>query len=115
MQKLTSVLFLERPLAQYCDGELKGEHTDVASSLAAKKVEQKHLKVIIKEPYSYIKVLYPKYYKHMACTLAHQIRFVCSKMIHHGLNNGLFSLLHKFVCVKIHNELIDLKKFQIII
>ena len=53
MQKLTSVLFLERPLAQYCDGELKGEHTDVASSLAAKKVEQKHLKVIIKEPYSY--------------------------------------------------------------
>ena len=49
MQKLTSVLFLERPLAQYCDGELKGEHTDVASSLAAKKVEQKHLKVIIKE------------------------------------------------------------------
>ena len=49
MQKLTSVLFLERPLAQYCDGELKGEHTDVASSLAATKVEQKHLKVIIKE------------------------------------------------------------------
>ena len=48
MQKLTSVLFLERPLAQYCDGELKGEHTDVASSLAATKVEQKHLKVIIR-------------------------------------------------------------------
>jgi hypothetical protein len=44
----------------------------MASSLAAKKVEQKHLKVIIKEPYSYSKVLYPKYYKHLACTLAHQ-------------------------------------------
>ena len=51
LHQLTSVLFLERPLAQYCDGELKGEHTDMASSLAAKKVEQKHLKVIIKEPY----------------------------------------------------------------
>ena len=99
MQKLTSVLFLERPLAQYCDGELKGEHTDVASSLAAKKVEQKHLKVIIKEPNSYSKVLYPKYYKHLACTLAHQIRFVRRKVINHGLNNGLFPLLHKFLCI----------------
>ena len=80
MQKLTSVLFLERPLAQYCDGELKGEHTDMASSLAAKKVEQKHLKVIIKEPYSYSKVLYPKYL----------MRFLSSKMTndvsYHGLN-----------------------------
>jgi hypothetical protein len=80
VQKLTSVLFLERPLAQYCDGELKGEHTDMASSLAAKKVEQKHLKVIIKEPYSYSKVLYPKYL----------MRFLSSKMTndvsYHELN-----------------------------
>ena len=87
MQKLTSVLFLERPLAQYCDGELKGEHTDMASSLAAKKVEQKHLKVIIKEPYSYSKVLYPKY---LAYTLSQQMRFLSSKMTndvsYHGLN-----------------------------
>ena len=41
-KKLTSVLFLERPLAQYGDGELKGEHTNVASTLAAKEKGNKN-------------------------------------------------------------------------
>ncbi len=42
-RKLTSVLFFQGPLAQYGDGKLEGEHTNVASSLAKRgSREQKH-------------------------------------------------------------------------
>ena len=36
------------------------------------------------------KVIYPKYSKHY--TVAHTIDCVCSKMLNHGLNQGLFLL-----------------------
>ena len=36
------------------------------------------------------KVIYPKYSKHWLYTVAHTIDCVCSKMLNHGLNHGLF-------------------------
>ena len=42
------------------------------------------------------KGVYPKYSKHWPFTVAHTIDCVCSKMLNHGLNHGLFLLLFKF-------------------
>ena len=36
------------------------------------------------------KVIYPKYSKHWPYTVAYTIDCVCSKILNHGLNNGLF-------------------------
>ena len=36
------------------------------------------------------KVIYPKYSKHWPYTVAHTIDCVCSKMLSHGFNHGLF-------------------------
>ena len=41
------------------------------------------------------KIIYPKYSKHWSYTLAHTINCVCSKMLNHGLNHGLFLSLFK--------------------
>ena len=43
-----------------------------------------------------VKVIYPKYSKHLPYTVAHAIDCVCSKMLNHGLNHGLFLSLFKF-------------------
>ena len=50
-----------------------------------------------------IKVIYPKYSKHWLYTVAHTIDCVCSKMLNHGLNHGLFILLHtqSIVCATV--------------
>ena len=37
-----------------------------------------------------IKVIYPKYSKHWLYIAAHTIDCVCSKMLNHGVNYGLF-------------------------
>ena len=42
------------------------------------------------------KVLHPKYSKHLPYTMAHTIDCVCSKLLNHGLNHGLFLSLFKF-------------------
>ena len=42
------------------------------------------------------KVIHPKYSKHCPHILAHTIDCVCSKMLNHGLNQGLFLSLFKF-------------------
>ena len=36
------------------------------------------------------KVIYPKYSKHWPYTMAHTIDCVCSKILNHGLNHGIF-------------------------
>ena len=41
------------------------------------------------------KVKYPKYSKQCPYTVAHTIDCVCSKMLNHGLNHGLFLSLFK--------------------
>ena len=43
------------------------------------------------------KVIYPKYSKHWPYTVAHTIDCVCSKMLNHGLNHGLFLSLFKLI------------------
>ena len=43
-----------------------------------------------------LKVIYPKYSKHLSYTLAHTIDCLCSKMLNYGLNHGLFLSLFKF-------------------
>ena len=48
------------------------------------------------------KVIYPKYYKHWPYTVAHTIDCVCSKMLNHGFNHGLFLLLFKLIPCPIH-------------
>ena len=42
------------------------------------------------------KVIHPKYDKQLAYALAHQITLVCSKLINHVLNHGVFLLPLKF-------------------
>ena len=46
---------------------------------------------------SWIKVIYPKYSKHWHYNVAHTIDCVCSKMLNHGLNPGLFLSLFKLI------------------
>ena len=41
------------------------------------------------------KVIYPKYSKHWLYNVAHTIDCLCSKMLNHGLNHGLFLSLFK--------------------
>ena len=48
------------------------------------------------------KVIYPKYSKHLPYTVAHTIDCVCSKMLNHGLNHGLFLSLFKLIPCPIH-------------
>ena len=48
------------------------------------------------------KVIYPKYSKHWAYTVPHTIDCVCSKMLNHGLNHGLFLSLFKLIPCHIH-------------
>ena len=48
------------------------------------------------------KVIHPKYSKHWPYTLAHTIDCVCSKMLNHGLNHGLFLSLFKLILCPIH-------------
>ena len=42
------------------------------------------------------KVIYTKYSNHWPNSVAHTIDCVCSKMLNHGLNHGLFLSLFKF-------------------
>ena len=48
------------------------------------------------------KVIYPKYSKHWPYTEAFTIDCVCSKILNHGLNNGLFFSLFKLISCPIH-------------
>ena len=48
------------------------------------------------------KVIYTKYSKHWLYTVANTIDCVCSKMLNHGLNHGLFISLFKLVPCPIH-------------
>ena len=48
------------------------------------------------------KVIYTKYSKHWPYTVAHTIDCVCSKMLNHGLNHGLFLSLFKLIPCPIH-------------
>ena len=48
------------------------------------------------------KVIYPKYSKHWPYTVAHTIDCVCSKMLNHGLNHGLFLSIFKLIPCPIH-------------
>ena len=48
------------------------------------------------------KVIYPKYSKHWPYTVAHTIYCVCSKMLNHGLNHGLYVSLFKLTPCPIH-------------
>ena len=49
-----------------------------------------------------IKVIHPKYSKHGPYTVAHTIDCVCSKMLNHCLNHGLFLSLFKLIPCPIH-------------
>ena len=40
--------------------------------------------------YLKLKVIYPKYSKHWLSTVTHTVDCVCSKILNHGLNHGLF-------------------------
>ena len=51
------------------------------------------------------KVIYTKSSKHYPCTVAYTIDCVCSKMLNHGLNHGLFLSLFKLIPCPIHIEL----------
>ena len=55
------------------------------------------------------KVIHPKYSKHWLYTVAHIIDCVCSKILNHGLNHGLFLSLFKFFVWKYSK----LNKFRI--
>ena len=48
------------------------------------------------------KVIYPKYSKNWPYTVVHTIDFVCSKMLNHRLNHGLFLSLFKLIPCPIH-------------
>ena len=48
------------------------------------------------------KVIHPKYSKHCPYTVAHTIDYVCSKILDHGLNHGLFLSLFKLIPCPIH-------------
>ena len=48
------------------------------------------------------KVIHPKYSKHWPYTVAKTIDCLCSKMLNHGLNNGLFLSLFKLIPCPIH-------------
>ena len=48
------------------------------------------------------KVMYPKYSKYWPYTVAHTIACVCSKMLNHGWNHGLFLSLFKLIPCPIH-------------
>ena len=48
------------------------------------------------------KVMYPKYSKHWPYPVAYTIDCVCSKMLNHGLNHGLFLSLFKLTPCPIH-------------
>ena len=48
------------------------------------------------------KVIETKYSKHWPYTVAHTIDCVCSKMLNHGLNHGLFLSLFKLIPCHIH-------------
>ena len=48
------------------------------------------------------KVIYPKYSKHWSYTVAHTINCVCSKMLNHSLNHGLFLSLFKLIRCPMH-------------
>ena len=48
------------------------------------------------------KVIYPKHSKHWPYTVAHTIDCVCSKMLNHGLNHGLFLSLFKRIPCPTH-------------
>ena len=50
----------------------------------------KRSRIILK--FGSAKVMYPKYSKHSSYTVAHTLDCVCSKMVNHGLNHGLFEL-----------------------
>ena len=49
------------------------------------------------------KVIYSKYSKHWPYTVAYTIDCVCSKMLNHGLNHGLFLSLLKLIPCHIHS------------
>ena len=55
------------------------------------------LRLKILEEKILFKVIHPKYSKHWPYTVAHTIDCVCSKMLNHGLNHGLFLLLFKLI------------------
>ena len=55
------------------------------------------VKIVLKTWVS-CKVIYPKYSKHWPYTVAHTIDCVCSKMLNHGSNHGLFLSLFKVLC-----------------
>ena len=44
-----------------------------------------------------IKVIYPKYSKHLLSNVAHTIDCVCNKMLNHGLNHEFFLSLFKLI------------------
>ena len=52
-----------------------------------------------------IKVIHPKYSKHWPYTVAYTIDCVCSKILNHGLNDGLSYSLFKFFLMKQHSKL----------
>ena len=49
-----------------------------------------------------VEVIYPKYSKHWPFTVAHTIDCVCSKMLNHGINHGIFFSLFKLILCPIH-------------
>ena len=49
-----------------------------------------------------VKVIYPKYSKHLSYTVAHTIDCNCSKMLNNGLNHGLSISLFKLITCPIH-------------
>ena len=48
------------------------------------------------------KVIYPKYSKRWQSTVAHTIDCLCSKILNHGLNHGLFLSSFKLIPCPIH-------------
>ena len=48
------------------------------------------------------KVIYPKYSKHWPYTVVHTIDCVCSKILDHSSNHGLFLSLFKLILYHIH-------------
>ena len=60
------------------------------------------------------KVIHPKYSKHWPYPVAYTIDCVCSKMLNHGLNHGLFLTLFKLIpCLKLNCICVSLSKFQV--
>ena len=49
-----------------------------------------------------VKVIHPKYSKHWPYTVAHTIDCVCSKILNHDLNHGLFISFFKLISCHIH-------------